>query len=65
MQIYVNNEVLHTDCKNLQELIDLQAVGTQRIAAALNGSIIVRRDWPETQLNNDDDIEFFQAVSGG
>ena len=35
------------------------------VAIALNGEVIARSLWPETQLSTGDQIEIIQAVQGG
>ncbi len=35
------------------------------VAAAVNGEVVPRRDWPGTQLRDGDQIEVVAAVQGG
>ena len=42
--------------------IDRNGRGT---AVALNGAVVPRRDWDETKLSADDDIEIVRPFSGG
>ncbi len=35
------------------------------VAVALNGTVIGRRDWPETTLSEGDDLEILGATCGG
>lgn len=42
--------------------IDRNGRGT---AVALNGAVVPRRDWDETTLSPDDDIEIVRPFSGG
>ena len=35
------------------------------VAVARNGAVVLRRLWPETQLEAGDEIEIIKAVAGG
>ncbi len=35
------------------------------VAVALNGEIVIRRRWSETEVRDGDDVEIVRAVQGG
>ena len=35
------------------------------VAVAVNGEIVVRKQWPETEVRDGDDVEIVRAVQGG
>lgn len=37
----------------------------QGVAVALNGAVLPRSRWPETRLNDGDEIHLFTAIAGG
>ena len=49
----------------LAQLLEQQLLNTEGLAIAVNNSVIAKRLWPEYQLQNDDQIQLFQIVTGG
>jgi thiamine biosynthesis protein ThiS len=50
---------------SLDELIDTLSLPPQRIAVEVNKTIVRRRDWPATTLQDGDQIEIVHFVGGG
>jgi len=49
----------------LEQLLQQQRLNTEGLAIAVNDSVIAKRLWPEYQLQNHDQIQLFQIVTGG
>ena len=49
----------------LAQLLQQQQLNTEGLAIAVNNSVIAKRLWHEYQLQNDDQIQLFQIVTGG
>lgn len=49
----------------LTDLLAAQGVHPQGVAVALNGAVLPRSRWPETRLNDGDEIHLFTAIAGG
>lgn len=68
MKIKINGEVkVFEDVKTLLRIIEKELNGksTDGIAVALNFKVIHKRDWSETIVNENDEIEVVTAVQGG
>ena len=66
MRIQVNDKDFEiTEKTNLSQLLSAQNVDTSAVAVALNGQIIHREKWQQTELKNNDTITLVQAVAGG
>lgn len=66
MRIQVNDKQLEvTEKINLSQLLSAQNVDTSAVAVALNGQIIHREQWQQTELKDNDTITLVQAVAGG
>lgn len=49
----------------LKQLLQQQQLNTEGLAIAVNNSVIAKRLWHEYQLQNHDQIQLFQIVTGG
>lgn len=49
----------------LTQLLQQQQLNTEGLAIAVNNSVIAKRLWDEYQLQNQDQIQLFQIVTGG
>ena len=49
----------------LEQLLQQQQLNTEGLAIAVNDSVIAKRLWHEYQLQNHDQIQLFQIVTGG
>jgi thiamine biosynthesis protein ThiS len=66
MRIQINDKHLEiTEKTNLSELLLAQNVDTSAVAVALNGQIIHREQWQQTELKSNDAVTLVQAVAGG
>ena len=65
--IRVNGESEPLAAATLQALLAEKAVDTDQkgIAVALNGAVVPRAAWPQTQLKAGDSIEIVRARQGG
>jgi sulfur carrier protein len=50
---------------SLADAVQLLTTAPTGVAAAVNGEVIRRAAWPETQLADGDEIEVVTAVQGG
>lgn len=65
MQIYLNGVLTHTQCTNLQELIQSLSLEQKRFAVEVNEQIISKSQLANTTLTAYDKIEIIHAVGGG
>jgi thiamine biosynthesis protein ThiS len=66
MRIQVNDKHLDiTEKTNLSQLLSAQNIDTSAVAVAMNGQIIHREQWQQTELKDNDTITLVQAVAGG
>nr|WP_240039799.1 sulfur carrier protein ThiS [Aeromonas salmonicida] len=47
------------------ELLAAREVAPQGVAVALNGAVLPRSRWPDTRLNDGDELHLFTAIAGG
>jgi sulfur carrier protein len=66
MTIVVNGEARQSAGPiSLAEAVALLTSAPTGVAAAVNGEVIRRAVWPQTQLADGDEIEVVTAVQGG
>ncbi len=67
MNITVNNEIVEQDVETLTVagFLESRGVPAQSIVVAVNDDIIPRPEWGTHQLEDGDNVEIVQAVSGG
>ena len=66
MTVTLNGEPhLAASTMSLADAVALLTTRPAGVAAALNGEVIRRTDWPRTPLADGDDIEVVTAVQGG
>ena len=66
MQITVNGEVRELESEvNLNRLLELFSLPSQRIAVELNRHVVRKKDWDETIIKESDQIEIVHFVGGG
>jgi sulfur carrier protein len=51
--------------QSVAELLAAEGVQPQGVAVALNGAVLPRGRWPETRLNDGDELHLFTAIAGG
>ncbi len=51
--------------QTIVELIDTLSVRANQVAVAVNGEVVMRRQWPETRVRDGDVVEVVRAVGGG
>lgn len=51
--------------RSVAELLDDMGVSTRGIAVAVNGEIVRRSSWRETNIQPEDRVEIVTAVAGG
>ncbi|MGM0428779.1 MAG: sulfur carrier protein ThiS [Pseudomonadota bacterium] len=66
MRIQVNDKYFEiTEKTNLSQLLSAQNIDTSAVAVAMNGQIIHREQWQQTELKDNDTVTLVQAVAGG
>ncbi len=66
IKIRLNGETREIESQiDIVGLLDLLSLPSQRVAVELNGTVIRRVDWPETQISHGDRIEVVHFVGGG
>lgn len=66
MQIVINGQSKSVDdSAKLAAVLDDFGVPERGVAVAVNGSVVPRASWPETDLRADSNIEILSAVQGG
>ena len=64
--IHLNGELRKVETElDLTALLEHFSLPSQRIAVELNGDVIRRVDWPETNVNDGDRVEVVHFVGGG
>jgi sulfur carrier protein len=66
MRIMLNDTPLQlATVSTLAQLLQQQQLRTEGLAIAVNNNVIAKRQWQEYQLQNHDQIQLFQIVTGG
>jgi sulfur carrier protein len=66
MTVLVNGERRESaGAMSLADAVALLTTAPGGVAAAVNGEVIRRSDWPQTQLSDGDEIEVVTATQGG
>jgi sulfur carrier protein len=51
--------------RSIVALLQSLSVKTEQVAVAVNGEVVRRRAWPETEIRPGDTVEIVRAVGGG
>ncbi|MCK5541983.1 MAG: sulfur carrier protein ThiS [Desulfobacterales bacterium] len=65
MNLYLNGERVETTKTTLEQLINEKGYDPLGLVVEVNLKIIKKENWGETNLNDDDKIEFVTFVGGG
>ena len=66
MKITVNGEIRQLESEvNLDRLLELFSLPSQRIAVEVNREVVRRKDWENTVVKDSDRIEIVHFVGGG
>ncbi len=66
MKITINGEIKELESEvNLDRLLELFSLPSQRIAVELNREVVRRKDWPAVLVKDTDRIEIVHFVGGG
>jgi sulfur carrier protein len=66
MKITVNGEIKELEGEvNLDRLLELFSLPSQRIAVELNREVVRRKDWGDILIRDADRIEIVHFVGGG
>jgi thiamine biosynthesis protein ThiS len=66
MRVTINGEIKELEGEvNLDRLLELFSLPSQRVAVELNREVVRRRDWGNTTVRADDRIEVVHFVGGG
>lgn len=70
MKLVINGTPRESEASDIESLFRIEAEETgvespQGVAIALNGRVVRRRDWAQTQLGDGDRVEIVRAMQGG
>ena len=65
MEITVNNKVLETQARTLEELAQELALPAKGVAVAVANSMVSRTEWGTTPLHEGDAVIIIKAACGG
>jgi thiamine biosynthesis protein ThiS len=65
MTLIINGESRPISAETLSALVEQLEMKSDRVAIELNRAIIPRDQWPQTRLNNGDQLEIVHFVGGG
>ena len=66
MNIIINGETKEISKEvNLQELLKLFSLPSERVAVELNREVVRKKDWENIQINDGDKLEVIHFVGGG
>jgi thiazole synthase len=65
MNLIVNGETRASSAETLAALVSELGMKPDRVAIELNRNIVSRDRWPETHLNDGDQLEIVHFVGGG
>lgn len=66
MKITINGEIRELENEvNLNRLLELFSLPSQRIAVELNREVVRKKDWEETIVKEADQVEIVHFVGGG
>jgi len=66
MKITINGEIKELEGEvNLNRLLELFSLPSQRVAVELNRVVVRRKDWENTTIQDADRIEIVHFVGGG
>jgi thiamine biosynthesis protein ThiS len=65
MTLIINGESRPISAETLSALVEQLEMKSDRVAIELNREIIPRDQWPQTRLNDGDQLEIVHFVGGG
>ncbi|WP_297810003.1 sulfur carrier protein ThiS [uncultured Helicobacter sp.] len=65
MQIKLNGNTIHTESKNILELLQEYKIESKSIAVAINLEIIKQENWNSYLLQENDVVECLTFMGGG
>ena len=65
MEITVNNKVLETQARTLEELAQELTLPVKGVAVAVANSMVPRTEWETTSLHEGDAVIIIKAACGG
>ena len=65
MKLTINGETRDSDATTLAQLLDAELASTQGVAAAVDGEVVPRAEWPRFPLSDGHAVEVLTAVQGG
>ena len=60
-----NGTTLETPAKTVDQLLKLSGIEARGIAVALNGTVVPRSEWMDTEISTGDIVEVVTAAAGG
>jgi thiamine biosynthesis protein ThiS len=65
MKVTINGEPRTASAENLTALVEELGMKRDRVAIELNREIVSRDRWPQTKVNDGDQLEIVHFVGGG
>ncbi|MCR5814935.1 MAG: sulfur carrier protein ThiS [Desulfovibrio sp.] len=65
MHLMINGQSQEVPCTTLTDLLRALQLDAQRLVAEVNGTIIARENFDQTQLKENDRLELVHFVGGG
>ena len=66
MKITINGELKELEGEvNLDRLLEIFSLPSQRVAVELNREVVRRKDWQNTTIKDTDRVEIVHFVGGG
>lgn len=65
MQVKLNGQMIHTESKNITQLLEEFSITKQSIAVAVNLDVLKQELWDSYPLKENDNIECLTFMGGG
>ena len=65
MKVNINNKATEVNATSLQQLATELSLPEKGVAVAVNNRMVTRTEWPQTTINEGDNIVVIKAVCGG
>ena len=65
MKLIINDEIKNLAVTTITSLLTILEQPGKGIAVAVNQAIIIRQNWDDFQLSENDQVTLFQAIAGG
>jgi thiamine biosynthesis protein ThiS len=65
MNLVVNGQCEDLNVENIDDLVNKLGLVPEAVLVELNGTALLRSEWPHTQLASGDQIEILRVAAGG